>query len=405
MLRVLHVEVFAHVGILQLLPLQAQRGEPRVLSLAIVVGDEVHDDGGGDDVPDVFGVIVLEGLERNPDALSLGVERGTAAVPRVDCGVDLQTEEFAASVGIRCHLDSAHHALRDRDGDAADGVADDGDRRLQAGQLTKLHGRDASEKLVVFHAQQREVALDADGEHLRHVLLILAAFLELHLGVMLDTVRVCQHAVAGDDEPGRRGCHLAFPLPRKRVVGLRVRAKHLDHRVHLWLVTHHVRTHVIHDVHSKIVAPETSESGLGRTGKCRHGPERLASLALLPARAIPRPSQSPGRRSGRLLFLLLLLLLLLLGRLLCLNLLILLCLPGILLGWFFLLLRGCSDFALALPSLLRTRRRLRLGQLRSTSWAFRHERQRRALGDVLGLWGTTPRSFLLLTGACEGKEG
>ena len=30
----------------------------------------------------------------------------------------------------------------------------------------------------------------------------LAAFLELHLGVMLDTVRVGEHAVAGDDEPG-----------------------------------------------------------------------------------------------------------------------------------------------------------------------------------------------------------
>jgi hypothetical protein len=37
---------------------------------------------------------------------------------------------------------------------------------LQAGQLAEVHRCDAGEKLVVVHGEQRQVALDADGQHL-----------------------------------------------------------------------------------------------------------------------------------------------------------------------------------------------------------------------------------------------
>ena len=51
-----------------------------------------------------------------------------------------------------------------------DGIADDTDRRGEVRERAELHRRDPLEEVVVLHRQEREVALDAYGQHLGHVL-------------------------------------------------------------------------------------------------------------------------------------------------------------------------------------------------------------------------------------------
>ena len=228
----LHLEPLAHRGGLHALPRERQRGEPGVSLVLIVVVDEVFHHGRRDDVPDVLGVVVFQTLERDPDALALGVERGPAAVPRVDRGVDLDPQQVDASVRVVGHLGSGDDSGGDGDGDSADGVADDADRRGEMRERAELHGRDSLEELVLLHGQQGEVAFHADREHPRHVLDVGAAFLELHLRVMLYAVRVCQNPAPGDDEPAGCARHLPLALPREAVVGLGVRAENLNHGVH-----------------------------------------------------------------------------------------------------------------------------------------------------------------------------
>lgn len=55
-----------------------------VLTVALIVVDEVRNDGLRDDVADVFGVLVLEALEGNANALPRGVESRAATVAAVD---------------------------------------------------------------------------------------------------------------------------------------------------------------------------------------------------------------------------------------------------------------------------------------------------------------------------------
>ena len=86
---------------------------------------------------------------------------------------------------VRRDLDAAHHARSDRDGAAADRLRHDRHRVLQTRQPPVENGRGVVEKGRVVRSEQGEVALNADGEHARDVLLVVAALLQLHLRVVL----------------------------------------------------------------------------------------------------------------------------------------------------------------------------------------------------------------------------
>mmetsp|Transcript_4244 Transcript_4244/g.12224 ORF Transcript_4244/g.12224 Transcript_4244/m.12224 type:complete len:324 (-) Transcript_4244:242-1213(-) len=126
----LHVEHAPHVGVLQLLPLDPEAWKARVLSVARVVSDEVAHYGRGDDVADVLGVLVLERLERNPDALATVVERRPAAVAAVDRRINLYPEELCRAMHVTGDLDAADDAARHAHRVAANGVPNDSDRVL-----------------------------------------------------------------------------------------------------------------------------------------------------------------------------------------------------------------------------------------------------------------------------------
>jgi len=81
------------------------------------------------------------------------------------------------------------------------------------------------------HATERplltDVALGAYGQHRRHILLVAAAPLHLHLGVVVHAVRVGEDAAPADDEARRAAAVLALALPREGEVGLGVDAEDL----------------------------------------------------------------------------------------------------------------------------------------------------------------------------------
>lgn len=125
-----HSQGLPQLRVLHLLPLDAQDGEPGVAPVPLKVGDEVLDDGGGDHIPDVLGILVLEGLERNPHTVAGLVERGPPRVARIDGRIDLDPQQLAASMGVRGDLNPRHHAARHRDGVPPNGVTHDSHRVL-----------------------------------------------------------------------------------------------------------------------------------------------------------------------------------------------------------------------------------------------------------------------------------
>ena len=81
---------------LERLPLDPERGKPDVLAVARHVFEEVARDRHRNDVPNILGVVVADGLERDADDLEELVKDRASAVPRIDCRVDLKREEPTA---------------------------------------------------------------------------------------------------------------------------------------------------------------------------------------------------------------------------------------------------------------------------------------------------------------------
>lgn len=149
------------------------------------------DDGDRDDVANVLGV-ARQALEGDADAFAARVEDGPAAVARVDRGVDLDAEQLGRAVRVGQDLDARDDAARDRDGVAADRVADDGDGVLEPREAAKLERPEALPERVVVNGQQGDVALGAYGEDLGEELGVVASALDLkEVDFLLLLLEIC----------------------------------------------------------------------------------------------------------------------------------------------------------------------------------------------------------------------
>eukprot|EP00467_Chlorarachnion_reptans_P013574 CAMPEP_0114494834 /NCGR_PEP_ID=MMETSP0109-20121206/4871_1 /TAXON_ID=29199 /ORGANISM="Chlorarachnion reptans, Strain CCCM449" /LENGTH=223 /DNA_ID=CAMNT_0001671913 /DNA_START=998 /DNA_END=1666 /DNA_ORIENTATION=- len=188
--------------------------------------EEVLDDRGGDDVPDVLRVV--QRLERDPDHFVLPYGRA-AAIPGVYRRVDLDREERFLGVRVLADPHAADDALGHADVVPAGRVPHHVHVVLQVGDGTELQGDQPLPEGVLVDRQDGQVALVSDVEDPGDELLARPVLADPHDALERDPVRVAQNPPAGDDEAGARGGVLPLHLPGQREVRLRVRAVDLHH--------------------------------------------------------------------------------------------------------------------------------------------------------------------------------
>mmetsp|Transcript_66706 Transcript_66706/g.132178 ORF Transcript_66706/g.132178 Transcript_66706/m.132178 type:complete len:200 (-) Transcript_66706:152-751(-) len=166
-----HLGMGSKRAVLAALHLEAELTESCVRTVPLDVSKEVHDDLGRDDVAYVLRLAVLERLECHTHALVRVVEGWPAAVARVDGGIYLDCKKLTAAVHILLHVDARDHTLRDGEIVASYREADDRGHVLERRQGVRQPDRqDVRPKALIMHSQQRQIALSADGDHLRNVL-------------------------------------------------------------------------------------------------------------------------------------------------------------------------------------------------------------------------------------------